>query len=396
MRFINYVEAISSMTKDSDGLALLPNGFSDLLPPRAEAEDATVRGLIDCFLSFGYQLTKPPLVEFEESLLAPGPGERLASKTFRLMDPMSDRMLGVRSDVTAQISRIATARLASEPMPLRLTYANDVLRTRGDQIRSKRQFTQVGCEVIHDHVCLDTDIEVCVLAILGLKAVGLQDITLDLNLPRFLSAFVGEALDDTILKAVAQRDGETLSRCGIGNASVLADVVGWGNDPITVFANLLNMDVDDGLRQDILHLQHIFEGISKALKQLAVDDVAITLDVLEQEGFEYHTRFGFSLFSSHIHGELGRGGAYDVCFNQAQNDELCSTSKGFTLYMDTIAGAIDVKANGKYVFVPSLEPWNVLADLQGQGWRVVRGFEAPSGCDFIYENGHIKEYKREG
>src|ERR1700712_5893342 len=97
--------------------ALLPAGLRDLLPPEAETEAAAVETLMDAFAAHGYQRVKPPLLEFEDTLLA-GSGSAMAEQTFRLMDPESQRMMGLRADTTPQVARIATTRLANPPRPL--------------------------------------------------------------------------------------------------------------------------------------------------------------------------------------------------------------------------------------------------------------------------------------
>src|SRR5512147_1936231 len=132
---------------DNNHRGLLPAGLADLLPPDAAREARAVDAAIERFAAFGYERVKPPLVEFEESLLG-GPGAALASQTFRLMDPVSQRMMGVRPDMTTQVARIATTRLAHRPRPLRLSYAGQVLRVRGSQLRPERQFGQVGAEIV--------------------------------------------------------------------------------------------------------------------------------------------------------------------------------------------------------------------------------------------------------
>ena len=99
---------------------LLPSGLTDLLAPQAEQDAKAVEAVLSCFAAFGYQRIKPPLVEFEQTLLAEGLGAALAEQTFRLLDPISRRMMALRSDMTAQIARIAGTRLASESRPLRL------------------------------------------------------------------------------------------------------------------------------------------------------------------------------------------------------------------------------------------------------------------------------------
>ena len=110
---------------DNDHRGLLPAGLGDLLPPDAEREARAIGIAIERFAAFGYERVKPPLVEFEESLLG-GPGAALASQTFRLMDPVSQRMMGVRADMTVQVARIAATRLRKAPRPLRLCYAGQV------------------------------------------------------------------------------------------------------------------------------------------------------------------------------------------------------------------------------------------------------------------------------
>ena len=127
--------------------ALLPAGLSDLLPPDAENEAASVAALMEVFASHGYERVKPPLLEFEDGLFA-GAGAATADQTFRLMDPESQRMMGLRADTTPQVARIASTRLAAAPRPLRLSYAGQCLRVRGNQLAPERQIGQAGIELI--------------------------------------------------------------------------------------------------------------------------------------------------------------------------------------------------------------------------------------------------------
>src|SRR5260221_7058026 len=132
---------------DAPHPALLPGGFYDLLPPEAETEAEVGARLMGVLAAHGYERVKPPLVEFEDTLLA-GAGTAMASDTFRTMDPISHRMIGMRADMTPQVARIAATRLAHRPRPLRLSYAGQVLRVRGSQMRPERQVGQAGAELI--------------------------------------------------------------------------------------------------------------------------------------------------------------------------------------------------------------------------------------------------------
>src|ERR1700729_3242665 len=135
---------------ETSNRALLPAGLRDLLPPDAETEAASVEALMEVFAGHGYARVKPPLLEFADSLLA-GAGAAVAEQTFRLMDPDSQRMMGLRADTTPQVARIAATRLAAAPRPLRLSYAGPCLRVRGTQIAPDRQVGQTGIELIgHD------------------------------------------------------------------------------------------------------------------------------------------------------------------------------------------------------------------------------------------------------
>ncbi|WP_395832546.1 ATP phosphoribosyltransferase regulatory subunit, partial [Elstera sp.] len=146
---------------------LLPTGLRDALPPEAEHQAACVAALLRGFSDEGYERVEPPLVEFEDSLLADA-DTSVARQTFRLMDPVSQRMMGVRPDMTIQVARIATSRLAHRPRPLRLAYAGDVLRVKGSQLQPQRQFTQVGIELI-GAASVAADVEVIRCALEGLS-----------------------------------------------------------------------------------------------------------------------------------------------------------------------------------------------------------------------------------
>lgn len=385
------------MSKKESGLALLPNGFADVLPPRAEGEAQSIDLLMKTFRGFGYQRIKPPLLEFEDSLLAPGVGERLAGETFRLMDPVSHRMLGVRSDITPQIARIASSRLEHAPRPLRLTYANDVLRIRGTQMRTERQFTQTGCEIVGGTDSAQTDAEICVLAILGLKALGLTDITLDLTIPNFVTRILSRgALDEvqreTLEKAVERRDYDALVRDGGKESEKMAAALHASGAHKGALEKLQSIALDEDIAQDVVRLIALCGLLEDALDDLGISDVKISIDVLEQAGFEYHKGLGFTLFCAGVHGELGRGGCYDVRFGC---DEASESAKGFTLYMDTIGKIYVPVQSDKKILIDLDEKWNVLIDLQEQGWLTMRGASQEealrNGCSHLYKDGKIVE-----
>ncbi|HRJ62685.1 MAG TPA: ATP phosphoribosyltransferase regulatory subunit, partial [Azospirillaceae bacterium] len=204
--------------------ALLPTGLGDALPPEAAQEAACVEALMAAFAARGYERVKPPLVEFEDSLLA-GPGASMAAQSFRVMDPASRKMMAVRADMTPQIARIATTRLAGAPRPLRLCYSGQVLRVKGAQLRPEREFAQAGVELFGS-LEPEADAEVVLLALQALRAVGVRHASVDLCVPTMITlicrAFGVEGEDLVRLRAALDhKDVAAVTAVG-GPASKLA------------------------------------------------------------------------------------------------------------------------------------------------------------------------------
>ena len=126
--------------------ALLPEGLRDRLPAQAEAASRVTRALVDTMRAHGYGRVSPPLAEFRETL--GGDDDRTSRDLLRFTDPVSQRTLALRPDITRQVGRIATSLLAKAPRPLRLCYAGQVVKLRASQLRPAREMLQVGAELI--------------------------------------------------------------------------------------------------------------------------------------------------------------------------------------------------------------------------------------------------------
>lgn len=386
------------MRKKEEAASLLPSGFADQLPPESEIEASALRELMDVFAGFGYARVKPPLVEFEESLLARGPGAALAAGTFRLMDPDSHRMMGVRSDITPQIARIAGARLVNEKRPLRLMYANDVLRTHAGGQRTERQFCQAGCELIGAE-STEYDTEICILALLGLKKIGAGALTIDLSAPRLLdslfTSFKTSAEDrEMIHQAVKRRDRKTLESAGKKITHILEKLIICSGNWRKACPSLEKIKLPKAAQKQLEQLRTLASSLAEAVEDLALEGISITIDPLENQGFEYHKGPAFTLFSPYFSGELGRGGRYDICF---ANTDSAESASGFTLYMDSVRKVLPERKAAKMVFVPIGESWNTLIKLQKEGWKTLRGDSkdkaAMTACGYIYWNGKIQKTK---
>ncbi|MEO0392358.1 MAG: ATP phosphoribosyltransferase regulatory subunit [Pseudomonadota bacterium] len=387
--------------------ALLPNGLSDLVPPLAAAEWQAVNHLIDAYSGYGYQLVKPPLMEFESGLLT-GPGAALAPQTFRLMDPISRQMLGLRADITAQIARIAGSRLQSTPRPLRLAYAGEVVRVSGTQLRPERQFCQVGAELI-GAMEPNADAEIMVMAVDALQSLDIPHISLDLSLPTLQPYFLercglaAPARDD-LADAIRRRDSEAVRSSQAKDAFVIAALIDAAGPVDDALALLDKISIPTGLKGDIERLKAVVTTLKADLPGLMV-----TCDPLERRGFEYQTGLSFTLFARGVRGELGRGGRYrsagtliaDQQNPTTQQDfaSLGEPAVGFSLFMDSIMRGLRPTDTIKRLYVPTTLSLAERHDLIAEGWVVIRavndGLDAnalqqvaeQAGCDHYWLDG---------
>src|SRR3984957_3418305 len=179
---------------DAPHAALLPTGLYDLLPPVAEREAEVTARLMAVLTSHGYERVKPPLVEFEETLVS-GAGAAMRDDALRTMARTSQRMVALRADMTPQVARIAATRLAHRPRPLRLSYAGQVLRVNGSEVRPERQFGQAGAELIGAEGPA-ADVEVIAVAAEALLGVGVPNLSVDITMPTLVPT-IAEAFDIT-------------------------------------------------------------------------------------------------------------------------------------------------------------------------------------------------------
>lgn len=364
---------LSALPDPGQGVtSLLPNGLSDLMPGEAEREAAAIEKLISTFSRFGYERVKPPLVEFEETLLS-GPGTGLARQTFRLMDPVSRRMMGVRSDMTPQIGRLALGRFTKDDYPLRLTYAGDVLRVNGSQLRPERQFCQAGCELVG----IDStaaDIEAIMLALIGLNTLDLEGASIDLNLPGLSHLILGAEAPPAIMTAVKRKDSAEagkLTERAFSNetAVILTTIMESSGLASNVLPKLKQLKTgDDALHQTIKRYVDVAEGMTAALADLKLD-CTVTLDPLEASKRTYHTGIGFSLYSRASRRELGRGGRYHI---DSGDQEHPVSAIGFTLFLDGIRPLLPASSKPDVKAVSAETSWADIQAQQKQGVVTIR------------------------
>ncbi len=374
--------------------ALLPAGLQDLLPPDAEREAAVLEQLVSSFAASGYERIKPPLMEFEDTLLS-GAGRAVARESFRLMDPVSQRMMALRADMTPQVARIAATRLASAPRPLRLCYGGQVLRVRGGQLRPERQFAQAGAELIGAPQVAG-DAEVVVLAAGALEVAGVRDLTVDLSLPPLVSAITdGLGLDRAAATALRQaldrKDSAAVAALAGTDAALFQALLRAAGPVAEAVPALQALDLPEAAEGEIRGLTEVL-----ALIEASAPALRVTVDPVEHRGFEYQTGISFTVFADGVRGELGRGGRYSADgFGGAPE-----TSTGFTLYMDTVLRALPPAERRARLFLPVGTEAGRGQALRDEGWVTVDGLEVAEDpmaearrllCSHILLDGQVRE-----
>jgi len=375
------------MTKIPPGL--LPEGLSDRLPPQAEASARLVRNVLDTVSSHGYQRVMPPLAEFEQTLVARLQSAR-AQDLLRVVDPVSQRMLALRPDMTAQIGRIAATRLGQAARPLRLCYAGPVIKLRSNQLRPEREMTQVGAELIGtDSVA--AAVEIVTVAIEALEVAGLSGITVDFTLPDLIDTLAAKELplatDDipAVRAALDAKDAGALVALGERAAAYLPLIEATG--PFHAAMDKLEaLDAVGALKSRTEALRAIARPIGW--------DITLTLDPTERHGFEYQTWFGFSLFAEGFVGEVGRGGTYMI----AHPDGRQEPAIGFSLYPDPLIDAGLGSKPVKRLFLPVGHDSARAAELRKTGWRTVAALSESDdgialGCSHVLDGNEPKPLK---
>jgi ATP phosphoribosyltransferase regulatory subunit len=353
--------------------ALLPAGLRDTLPPEAEFEARVVERLMASLAAQGYERVKPPLVEFEDSLLADS-GASMAPHTFRLMDPISQRMMGLRADMTLQVARIAATRLRAVARPLRLSYAGQVLRLRGDDLRPDRQFGQVGAELIGCDAAA-ADAEAVLLAATALADLGMKDLSFDLSSPKLvpgvLAAHGPAPAPKRLRDALDRKDAAAVKAFGGAAAESLLALLTATGPAEKALRNLAGLSLPGDAAAEVARLVDVVKLVRAAMPSLQ-----LTIDPVEIRGFEYHTGLCFTVFARGVRGELGRGGRYMAGDAYAAAGGEAST--GFTLYLDTVLRALPPQPETRRLYVPFGTDHATGAGLRGEGWLTVAGLSPES------------------
>lgn len=352
--------------------ALLPEGLRDRLPPQADAAAAMLRAALDAIRAHGYERVAPPLAEYEESLAG-----RLKAGTardlLRVVDPLSQRTLALRPDITTQVGRIAATRLARSPRPLRLSYGGPVVKLRASQLRPEREMTQIGAELI-GRDSAEAAAEIVALAVEALTAAGATGITVDLTLPDLVDALGTGAMPVPVEQAADVRallDAKDAGGLAAAGASAYLPLIEAAGPFSPAIARLRAFDAGGALDSRLAAL----ETVAARLDGVAT----VTLDPTERHGFEYQSWLGFSLFADGLAGEIGRGGAYTILHEDGREEPAI----GFSIYPDPLLDLVTRETPARRIFLPLGHDPAEARKLRREGWITVAALDehcSPEGC----------------
>ena len=352
----------------------LPNQIADVLPSEARHLEELRRLWLDAARSYGYELVMPPLLEHIESLLT-GTGEALDLQTFKLVDQLSGRTLGLRADTTPQVARI-DAHLLNRTGVARLCYCGPVLHTKADRPHATREPLQFGAE-IYGHAGPEADLEAQVLAIEGLKAAGVKNLSVDMADVRIVNALlVGATIAPRTLAlihaALAAKDASAINE-------LTANVPGLSPAAVAGLKTLLQLYGDEKVLVEAEKALRSFAGVQDAVSNLRwlaqhvgsdERDVHITFDLADLRGYAYYSGTRFAVYG---HGaELARGGRYDevgAVFGRNR------PAAGFSLDLKELVNVLPPRALRAAVRAPWAENASLsaaIAQLRAAGDTVVR------------------------
>jgi ATP phosphoribosyltransferase regulatory subunit len=347
---------------------VLPDHIADVLPFEARHIEEIRRDLLDMARCYGYELVMPPLLEHLESLLT-GTGEALDLQTFKLVDQLSGRMMGLRADSTPQVARI-DAHLLNRQGVTRLCYCGPVLHTRPGAPHATREPLQFGAE-IYGHTGLEADLEILTLALDTLQVAQVNSVSVDMADARIVHALVKQAqlnaAQETLLyAALAAKDASEIKvitrGCPVATAQGLQQLVQLYGDVTVLDAAAKALPDSVAIREALNHLRWLARHVEGA---------AVTFDLSDLRGYAYYSGAQFSLYAPGASDALARGGRYDEVGSVFGRKR---PAVGFSLdikVLSAVAAARPLRAAVRAPWGEAAELRAAIATLRRQGETVV-------------------------
>ncbi|MBF4988377.1 ATP phosphoribosyltransferase regulatory subunit [Methylophilus sp. 14] len=349
---------------------LLPEYIEDVLPADAARLESYRRQLLDLFRVHGYQYVMPPMMEYVESLLT-GTGHDLDIATFKVVDQLTGRLMGLRADTTPQAARI-DAHMLNHQGVSRLCYAGTVLRTKPDGLARTREPLQLGAE-LYGHAGIESDIEVQRLMVKALQLLGMRTLFVDLSHATIFASLSHMAQlgvqQEQALQAALQAKDITLVEQLVANLPEKSR---------QAFVALTQLNGGVEVLDQAHDILPESEEIAQALRELetvantlTTDDVTVTIDLSELRGYHYHSGMVFAAYAKGYAGPIALGGRYDevgAAFGRAR------PATGFSLDLRGALQALGPATLNKGILAPvAAEPelLSLIDTLRSQGQIVV-------------------------
>ena len=367
----------------------LPEGIDELTGNQANAFESARRALLDLYQSWGYEIVVPPMIEYAENLVLKS--KSINDKTFKFLDSVSARMLGVHSDITPQIARIDSKKDNSEDV-YRYCYINAILQTKADDFYASRSPIQAGIE-LYGFKGIDADIEVIVLMLSSLKLLDISTPTLSLGNTAIFNALCDaarlqnnhrDALRDIFRRKSLPDLNNFLSQNQIKESSK--------------FKSLINLDGDAEVLDDALK---VFKGMPsiivaindlKKLNDFFTDfDIELMFDLGEVKAYEYHDGIVFAAYSEKFSKAIAQGGRYD---GLSQSFDSTREATGFSFDLKFLIHQQATKVDSKKVLnAPNIDDSDLIEfvnNLRVKGHIIRTDLKGSSDVDFVKEDGKWK------
>jgi len=364
---------------------ILPQGIEELLPAQASKLEALRRKVMDLYASWGYELVEPPLMEYLESLLV-GTGRELDLSTFKLVDQLNGRTMGVRADITPQVARIDAHRLKRD-VPTRLCYLGSVLHTRGEGLAGNRSPLQLGAE-LYGHAGVESDVEVIALMLETLSLAGIGPLHLDLG---HVGLFRGLAAEAKLSQEQEAQLFEMFQRKAKPEIEQFLAGLPLSDEHRQMLSGLVNLNGDQSVLQQAQELLaaagetvqqalHYLQATAERLQQ-SQPELNLHFDLAELRGYHYHTGMVFSAYALGHSQEVARGGRYDDigrAFGRAR------PATGFSTDLKTLVSLSGIVADSSVkIFAPAGDDsklWETMQELRNAGHTVIRALPGQSGA----------------
>jgi ATP phosphoribosyltransferase regulatory subunit len=349
---------------------LLPEYIEDVLPAEAARLESYRRQLLDLFRVHGYQYVMPPMMEYVESLLT-GTGHDLDIATFKVVDQLTGRLMGLRADTTPQAARI-DAHMLNHQGVSRLCYAGTVLRTKPDGLARTREPLQLGAE-LYGHAGIESDIEVQRLMVKALQLLGMSTLFVDLSHVAIFASLSHMAQLETqqereLQLALQAKDVVRVQELIINlpeksrKAFIALTKLNGGVEVLEQARDVL---------PDTPEIEQALHEMVMVAKTLSSNDVSVTIDLSELRGYHYHSGMVFAAYAKGYAGPIALGGRYDevgAAFGRAR------PATGFSLDLRGALQALGPAIFNKGILAPvsdDAELTVVVETLRGQGQVVV-------------------------